>query len=267
MDSPLISNPLIDRLRRSIPGETFRLPSQALFYTDGELDETVVNGEVHVLPLSAMDEVVLKSPDMLMSGKAYETVFARCIPQIKKPLKLLAKDIDFLLLCLRILSYGPTSTLHFTHNCDGAKSHEYEVELRALVAKAMPIDPTTLVDTYTVTLTNGQVVRMRPAVFGSVLEMYQSFALSDGTDNEMVAVRKQLIEVVGDMILDVDGIDDRQLIRSWLIELTPDLLNQLSDASERISHWGPDLQIELTCKDCGEICSAELPINPVSFFT
>ena len=41
-----IPNPLLASLR--IPGETFRLPSHGLFYTDGELDDSVVNGEVEV---------------------------------------------------------------------------------------------------------------------------------------------------------------------------------------------------------------------------
>lgn len=97
-------NPLLKKIK--LPGQRYRMPSRGLFYNDGELDDSVVEGEVEVFSMTSIDEITLRSPEFLFSGEAIEKVFNRCIPEIKKPLKLLTQDIDYLLTCLRIISYG-----------------------------------------------------------------------------------------------------------------------------------------------------------------
>lgn len=120
-------NPLLRRFSH-MPPETFRLPSGGVFYTDGELDPEVVNGEVIVHPMTAIDEITIKSPDMMYQGSAIEKVFRRCIPQILKPKKLLAKDVDYLLVCLRIVTYG--KTLNLTWECPPTCEKRIEREKR-----------------------------------------------------------------------------------------------------------------------------------------
>lgn len=97
-------NPLLKSLQ--LPGKRFRLPSRGLFYTNGELDESVNDGEVEVFSMTTVDEVTLRSPEFLFTGESIDRVFKRCVPDIKKPLELLSKDVDFILACLRIVSYG-----------------------------------------------------------------------------------------------------------------------------------------------------------------
>jgi hypothetical protein len=105
-------NPLLRRFTH-IPPETFRLPSGGVFYQNGELDPEVVNGEVIVHPMTAVDEIAIRSPDMMFQGTAVEKVFRRCIPQVKKPLELLTNDVDYLLVCLRMVTYGSTLDLNW----------------------------------------------------------------------------------------------------------------------------------------------------------
>lgn len=107
------NNPLLDKIK--LPGRKFRLPSRGLFYTGGEIDENTVDGEVEVFSMTAIDEINLRTPDLLFSGEAIERVFTRCIPQIHKPLDLIGKDVDFLLSCLRVVSYG--NEIEINHQC------------------------------------------------------------------------------------------------------------------------------------------------------
>jgi hypothetical protein len=79
-------------------------------------------------------------------------------------------------------------------------------------------------------------------------------------------VHQQLINVISDMIVSVDGETDRNMIREWLQALPPNYLKCISDVTEKVSHWGPDLSVQVLCKDCGEPFTTELPINPISFF-
>ena len=89
-----------------MPGKRFRLPSRGRFYTNGELVDGVVDGEIEVFSMSAVDEIALRSPEFLYSGEAITRVIRRCIPEVLQPLELLSKDVDFLLACLRVVSYG-----------------------------------------------------------------------------------------------------------------------------------------------------------------
>jgi len=103
-------NSLLSKIR--LPGKRFRLPSRGLFYTDGELDGDVVDGEVEVFSMTSIDEITLRSPEFLFDGTAIDRVFKRCVPQILKPLRLLGKDVDYILACLRIVSYGGSYQVH-----------------------------------------------------------------------------------------------------------------------------------------------------------
>jgi len=118
-------NPLLQRIQ--MPGETFRLPSGGLFYEKGILSEKVVDGEIHVFPMTGIDEITLKTPDLLFSGNAVKQVFSRCIPDVLQPGKLLAKDVDFLIICLRKVSFGSEMDLTYTHFREKAKEHNYRV--------------------------------------------------------------------------------------------------------------------------------------------
>ena len=269
MDSSMSQNPLIQTLRARIPGETFRLPSQGVFYNSGELSDDVKNGEVHVFPITALDEIILKTPDKLLSGTAVIEVFTRCIPQVKQPLKLLSKDVDYLLMCLRLISYGETVEVTYKHSCENALSRSYEVELRPLIAKSKPIDPTSLGSKYTVTLPSGQVTTIRPPLYGSVLNMYLSnFESSKLTVDEQEEHHRMLmLNLVTDTIVSVDGHEDREMIREWIKVLPAGFMKILGEVMHMAGDWGPSSEYTTTCKDCGEEITIEIPLNPISFFS
>ena len=61
-----LNNPLLRNIQ--LPGDTVRLPSRGIFYNNGELTPSTQNGEVHVYPMKAIDEIIMRSPDKLLSG-------------------------------------------------------------------------------------------------------------------------------------------------------------------------------------------------------
>jgi len=262
-------NPLLQTLKTRIPGETFRLPSQGLFYTNGELSDDVVNGEVHVFPVTTMDEITLKTPDKLLSGKAVNEVFARCIPQVKKPMDLLSKDVDYLLMCLRLISYGDTVAIEFKHTCENAARHHYEVELRPLILKSKQIDPTTIGIKYTITMGSGQIVELRPPLYGGILKMY----LSDFDANRLTAderdieYQNQLVDIIVSTIISVDRITDKNMIAEWVKALPAGEGKRIGTAMKEAGDWGPSTEWTTKCKDCGEEVTLEIPLNPISFFS
>lgn len=257
-------NPLLASLR--IPGETFRLPSQGLFYKSGELDDSVSNGELEVYPMTAMDEVILSTPDKLMSGKAILEIFENCIPQIKKPGDLLSLDVDFLIACLRMVSFGQFMEVLFTHGCEGAKAHTYSIDIQKMINSTRSIDATRLNDEYTHVLENNQVAKLKPMTYLDVVKLFQSQAMMK-VDNITEAEAHQLIvEALAGVIQSVDGITDKAFIIEWVSKLPWNWKRSLEKAAQSISKWGTEFVSTHTCKDCGEDMDIHVSANPVSFF-
>lgn len=260
----LIKNPLLARLQ--LPGETFRLPSQGLFYKDGELRDDVREGEVHVFPMTAYDEIIFKTPDMLLSGKAIDDVFGRCIPQVIKPNALLAKDVDFLITALRVITYGPEITLTYTHDCENAKEREYKVSLQGIMRAAKAIDPTTITSVYTATLENGQTVLLKPTTYGTILKLNQNLGKND-EEYSVAVVQRQVMQILIDMISCVDEVTNKDQIREWMEALPAGWVRFLSDSIDKVSDWGVEFKAQDKCKDCGEMIEMPFSANPVSFFS
>lgn len=258
------ANPLLSRLR--MPGATFRLPSQGIFYTT-ELTPDVVNGEVEVYPMTAMEEIILNTPDKLLSGKAILEVFSRCIPQIASPNDLLTKDVDFLMVCLRMVSFGDTMDVTYQHTCDNAKEHEYTVDLGKMIRATKQIDPTTIKSEYSHTLPNGQVASLKPLTYKNAVELYQTTALSKTEDLSAAEAEQLIIGTLASVIKDVDGIVDRDQIKEWVQTLPLGWKKTLERAAQSVSQWGIDFTTDQKCKDCATGMKIQVTANPVSFFT
>lgn len=264
---PSIVNPLLQRVR--VPGQTFPLPSGGLFYTNGELSPNVIDGEIHVYPMTAIDELVMKSVDKVFSGHAVKEVFARCIPDIVQPGKLSAKDVDYLLVALRKVSYGPSFDITYTHTCEGAKEHEYSVTLDTFLRDTKTINPVTMNESFVFTLQNGQVVKFNPASYDDVVKVYQTqHAEVNGQQAEETneETLERLMNSISILIGSVDGITDRKQIIEWMRTLPVLWLRDISDAAKATTSWGITFELKLTCKDCAAALVVPTPLNPISFF-
>ena len=255
-------NPLLSKVK--IPGRIFQLPSGGVFYNTGELAEGVENGEVHVHPMTALDEITMKNPDMLFSGKAISVVFRHCIPDIKKPEELFAKDIDALMIYLRSVTYGPQYEIEAIHDCEDAKHQSYVVDVEEMVTSMVNLTQETIDTLYTVTLENGQVVQMQPIRYKHVLQL-----LKMNENKQVLTVEdqeKNLLTNLLNVIISVDGISDKKQIAEWARAISPRMMNQLAEAIDRSQDWGPQTAKKVKCKDCGDELTLEIPINPISFF-
>ena len=261
-DKEVKKNPLLEKVQ--IPGEKFRMPSGGIFYKKGELEENIENGEVYVHPMNAMDELTLKSPDKLLSGEAVIEVFKRCIPEVTIPSELLAKDVDYLLMCLRMVSYGPNIELSFKHACEDAKDHSYSFPIRPILQATKPIDPTT-VKNFRVETSNGQVVALHPPKYLPTIKLYQVFSNDSQFDTEVLG--EQLIENVASMIETVDDYNDAKHILEWLKTIRVGDVQTIGDKITELSDWGLEQEQTVSCKDCGEEIEISVPVNPIAFFT
>jgi hypothetical protein len=81
------------------------LPSKGKYY-DSSIIEDEQYVQVPVFGMNAMDEIMFKTPDALFGGEATSQVIRSCIPAILNPWKLVGFDIDYILIAIRIATYG-----------------------------------------------------------------------------------------------------------------------------------------------------------------
>lgn len=266
-------NPLLKRLSR-LPGLTVALPSKGIFYTHGELDDEVIDGEVVVHPLTATDELMLRSVDMLYQGTAIETVFKRCIPQIKAPMQLLVNDVDYLLTILRKISYGLQIPIRYNCECvtdeeeqdriNAAGDNEYLIPVDHFIEKTKQLDPKNFNKEFKVTLENGQVVTIQPIRFGDFIAINQT---NDDDFKDVEFIREYVATNLTAITLSVDDITDKHMIKEWYKELPRLDSERIQKKVEDMTPWGVDFTYEITCNQCKQKKKLTHHLNPVHFFT
>ena len=96
-----IANPLAKHFRQ--PEVYIDLPSQGKFYPQGAL---ATNKQLAVLPMTALDEINLKTPDALYNGTSMVNLIKSCVPSIVDPWSIPMLDFDTVLLGIKIASMG-----------------------------------------------------------------------------------------------------------------------------------------------------------------
>lgn len=271
-------NPLLSRGR--LPGETFRLPSRGVFYNNNELDDSVIDGEVHIHSMTAIDEINIASPSKLFSGEGVAEVIQRCIPSIKKPMDLLAQDVDFIMMCLRKVSYGPNFEFRREHTeCtvkvqddDGVdlppSMHRYDINIEKLIKQTKEIDATTVNTLYRIELDNNQVIRMQPIRFRAYVVIMQAITqTSEESELTETDQANMLLDQISGMINSVDEIDDPHMIREWLSVISPAQIKNISTSIADMAVWGPNTKTKVKCVDCKKKMEVDLPTNPLVLFS
>ena len=97
------NNPLRQYFRQ--PAIYIRLPSAGQFYPPGTLT-MAETGELPVYPMTAIDEIMYKTPDALFNGQATVNVIQSCVPNIINAWAVPAMDVDTILIAIRVATYG-----------------------------------------------------------------------------------------------------------------------------------------------------------------
>jgi len=96
MDS--VNNPLRQYFRR--PAVYLKLPSGGKGYAP-EVLTMPESGEIPVYPMTAIDEITVRTPDALFNGEAIAELIKSCIPAIKDPWKVTSVDFDAVLIAIK----------------------------------------------------------------------------------------------------------------------------------------------------------------------
>jgi hypothetical protein len=122
-------NPLRKYFRQ--PAIHLRLPSNGKFYPPGAI-ELPPNGEVPIYPMTAVDEIITRTPDALFNGSSIVEIIASCVPAIKDAWQIPAVDLNALLTAVRLASYG--HEMDIASRCPSCQVIDnFTVDLRAVL--------------------------------------------------------------------------------------------------------------------------------------
>ncbi len=199
-------NPLKKYYRQ--PAIYIKLPSLGKYY-DAETFTSTETGELGVFPMTARDEMALKTPDGLINGQSTVDVIESCIPNIKNAWKVVNHDLDTILIAIRIATYG--ETMNVSGPVPGTtETVEHTVNLPAMLDSVTKI---TIKDTFITK--SGFEVKVRPMDYKSITstqlaafeqqKQYAALASRDDIDDkskgEQFAVNfKKLTEMNFDVV-------------------------------------------------------------------
>lgn len=130
------TNPLKKYFRQ--PKVYTTLPSKGRFYPQGAIDMPE-NFELAVFPMTAKDELTMKTPDALLNGQATVSLIQSCVPDIKDAWQMPSIDLDAILIAIRIATYG--EIMELTVKVPGIdEERKFDVDLRQILNKLVTVD-------------------------------------------------------------------------------------------------------------------------------
>lgn len=281
-----MNNPLQKYMRTETMYIT--LPSKGYYY-DETVIETTKNGELGIMPMTALDEISLNTPDALLNGEGIRKAIMSCVPGIKNANKLLMPDFDMLLLAIRKASYG--DILQFNTLCPKCKKeNKFRASISNMIEMSKPIETPIFID-----INKELRVYVRPHSFecvtylalqaletGKVMRAIQE--QTDDLDEDIFEKLKsdysgsiqKLAELNFNTLLDgieyvklKEGgeIDNPDFIKEWLFELDGKKVKAIKKKIDDIE-GGVNRSIIVICDDeeCKHEWEAEVEFNPSDFF-
>ena len=273
-------NPLAAYMRT--PQIYIKLPSGGKYYPEGTL-EIPDSGELAVLPMSTRDELIIKTPDALINGQSTVDVIEHCIPGIKDAWQIPLIDLDYLLISIRIASYG--ENMEFTSKCPKCEEfNEYEIDLRIFLDQKIDIDA------YEDSIEYKDLkLKFRPQNYRTlnmnnqeVFEQQRMFnVLNDSTlDSEEKEKRynevfKRLTEInvkqIGSMIDYIElptgeRVDNRKFIDEFVENSDRKVFDALEKHSQRIAQGIPEKTLPANCPDCQHSYTTPFTFDYANFF-
>jgi hypothetical protein len=272
----MAQNPLQQYFRQ--PKIFVGLPSQGVYCKTG-----TIQGDVNRMPIygmTGMDEILLKTPDALLSGESTATVIKSCCPAITDAWDLPVNDIELMLTAIRIATFG--NGLSITNTCKKcATDNEYTIDLSRLIDHYGSVTYDAKLVLKELTITTRPLSYKQSSDFQlENFNMQQKLKQLNTIEDE--AERKTLVEqvfkdlgflrnqVYTNQIESVDTgsivVTEKAFIREWVDNADRDIMAAISKHIEgNRDKWTPP-EHHVTCQNCGHEEDLTLDLDQSNFF-
>lgn len=262
------------------PSIHLELPSKGEYYKEGAI-EMPVTGEVPVFPMSALDDIIYKTPDALFNGSAVVDVIKSCIPAIKDPWQMPVNDLTSVLTAIRIASLG--HDMDIETQCPKCESvADYTIDLRNVLDSVVIAD-------YTKPLVTGDLqIYFKPMVYKDLNEsnmlrfeedkMRQILVDSNIEQSEQIRLLSEAFKKVSDYTIKTIAkniksivtpdisVDNEEHILEFLKSCENELYKRIKSAV--VEHKSKEVlkPLHITCSECKHKYDQAFTMDMTSFF-
>jgi hypothetical protein len=273
----LENNPLKQYFRR--PNMYFKLPSDGLYYKPGVINMTETR-ELPVYPMTAIDEMTVRTPDGLFNGTAVVDLIKSCIPNIIDPWQLNSVDLDSCLIAIKAAAKDGTMAIGSTcPSCE--ETTEYDINLLPMLSEIVPVDysqPLKIREltikfrplTYLETNKNGvnQMTIQRTLLS---LDSYEDQEEKSKVMNDTLKkLNEMVIEIVADTVeyikTDEVTVADKKFIIDFLNNCDKDTSNAIKNYSIELREKSELKPFHVTCPNCKHEYDQKIIMNATDFF-
>lgn len=258
-----------------------KIPSQGAGYSKGI--KLTDNGELAVYPMTARDELMLKSPDALLNGSAVIEVLAHCVPDVVNPEEILVTDLDAIMVAIRMATYGDSMELII--ECSACK-HKNTVDLNLPSLLDQQTYWTGLTE---IEMPGGIKLKLRPpnvkdknkmsiSSFDQMTELQQIDREEGQTTTKMAKANKSFGNLVDlslhlvassiEQAVTPEGvvITDLSTIKEWVLDLSKGEFEVIDTALRELAKIGLPKSMNVKCDACQSIFESAINFNPSDFF-
>jgi hypothetical protein len=258
------------------------LPTSGKWYPSGALDDDQF---VHlpVFGMTAMDEIIIKTPDALFSGEATAQVLQSCIPNIKQPWDIPTFDLDYLLIAIRIATYGEsldvsTTCPHCGESTDSSvqlpnllesynnKSTEYKFNVDDLTIVLKPITYRKFTE---FNLREYTLQRQIIAIGNSDLDQLDRDKETKRILEELARLNLEIaVSHIESLSAEGELENDPKAIYNFIAQTDAKFFDALKDAVGMLKeNWDmPDMEVKCANEECGKVSKTSLDVDYSNFF-
>ena len=279
-------NPLKQYYRQ--PALYLKLPTLGMWYDPSDVKLTDEK-EVAIYGLSAIDDIMLNTPDAMLNGQALENVVKNCVPSVSSVKHLLVPDLEAIFLGMKIATNSGKYEIERKCPKCGTENN-FEVNCNSLLDTMSYIEDSDTVLEFDRDL----IVKVKPYSF----EMRQLFMqhqfeedrVLKAIDNKNTNIDdlekahilaesvKKLANITFKLVsLSIVSIHlikqnvtvtDQTQIAEWLVNIGKNQADAVIKAVNALNVVGPNRTVNPICTnpECNHTWSENLNFDPVSFF-
>lgn len=271
------NNPLRQYFRR--PSVYLKLPSGGKYYPPNVINQTET-GELPVYPMTAIDDITVRTPDALFNGAAIVELIKSCVPDIKDPWAINSVDLDAILIAIK--SATGQGNIDLDATCPECKEeYTYSINLMVLLSQLKDGDYNKKLNI------NDLAIKFRPLSYKEVnkialkqFDIQKMFnAIDNMTDEEeknrqsKLALRSIAIftmEVVAQCIEYIatpsSKVDEYDYILDFLENCEKSTYDNIREYNNKLKEDAVIKPIDITCNHCNHSYSQPFTLNTSDFF-
>jgi len=255
------------------------LPHGGKWYSKNNITKTE---DIEVYSMTANDEIALKVPDGLYSGKVVTEVIKNCIPSIKDPWMIPMTDFDYLLASIRLASYGETINVESKcKKCENIDTFGIEVQSVLNHFESIEFVPDVKINDF--------LFRMRPLYYKEASDLskismqvqrtlMQSIPKIEDPDERQESIdalyaqiNQATLNAVAATVVDISTPDGEvesqpQIVQDFIKNSDPVFFNTLQEAYKKNTEKFAIPVSDVECSECGTKSQIAPNLDYANFF-